>query len=1194
MMLDSQDASQVLTNDPAFEPMERRQVAKKNLRGKGGALMASSAMIAAAAALTIGGEAVAQGVPSGFAPAPSDVVSYVQLSNGSVLVQLANQQSLLVTSNNFFIDGSGVLYLSPSVSSGISGGGAAVSSAMTATTGFPTPSAPIGTTNLGQTSSGVIFDDVSAAASSGGILGTITGGPGLFGLGTIGTVAAIGLGGGAILLAANAIRAQLSDDDDAATGNQAASVAVMDDDVEVGETDGTLTYAITDQDGIDESDLIASLEAGLDGASTIASVFPNGATVSTERTGSGLVDGTEDTYRSINVTLTGDISGSLNVGEFTGPSVSFTDAAGNDETVNLALNITSGTAGTTGNTGSTGNTGTSSLELNAADGGTYTIPQGGTYLFRATDSEGDTVSYEIDNNPTGVGIDSNTGLVTVASSVATGNHTITVTATSTNSDGSVDTDTETYNIEVTSNGSTSPTNTVDADFDSTGAGFSTLNGQNITDSSLATNDDDEFEVPNATDLANSYVIDGLAGADTLYFSEFGATYHLDPTDQNSFEDVAGFETLTLLSGVDLEINGGVLDSSSTGDIEYIQGTTENRVTLVNTDADMGLDVSLTGIETIDMNNYDLTLDYADLAGVDMIEGDTESVLVFTGQFTYDFADAMIDTTDVVRLGIDAGNYDYSLTLDGIHDEDVTQIYAYGENQIEGDVMIDTRENAKVTLIDLAGDQYTTGGLSGSSNIFATYDDELTILGGDNDDDVDLTLDSDVEDGELHIDLGDDAQDTLNINLNGDEIDTRGFGRHIDHVEYVNVDAPQGDGEAHLQFNGSSEDVSTLRVLDMSDLSEDGGIYLAGDLSQTSGYRADTVSSIGFVADISSFEFANIASTAPLAGDTSAGTFQELLMIDGYVSDDDLEITMTPGDDVIEMIIGESEYLVTLSASGTQYTQEVNAAATTFTVPQLSMRNIANLGNGNQSFLSTTAATTLGGSVDGVTLTNTIAEGAGEVDLELGGGDDQISLVLGSAQTSNVTLHVARADADDFDTIDFDVLEDMGVQADAHANSATGNAYYNVQGLGNASGLEIDFQDDVTQILTDVSAIDSGSIDVANSTQGTVIVYGMNTNSVQKGLLYDYDGDGQLSDGDTVIDLTDALLAQGQAAGAAFGSVGIWIDTDGDATITGDTATELYASNASIINATPQSIGMITDGLDYIEFALSGGDLVDVA
>ena len=382
MMFDSQDASPVLTNDPAFEPMERRQAAKKNLRGKGGALLTSSAMIAAAAALTISGEALAQGVPSGFAPAPSDVVSYVQLSNGSVLVQLANQQSLLVTSNNFFIDGSGVLYLSPSVSSGISSGGSVTSTATTTTTtsGFPVPSAPIGTTNLGQTSTGVIFDDASSAAASGGLLGTVTGGPGLFGLGTIGTIAAVGLGGGALLLAANAIRTQLlGDDDDGSTANEAATVAVIDDELAAGETGGSLTYAISDQDGIDESDLVASIEAGLAGASTIASVFPNGAEVTTERTGSGLVDGTEDTYRSINVTLTGDIADGLNAGEFTGPAISFADAAGNDETVNLALNITTDSSGTTGGTsGGTGSTGGSSLELNAADGGSYSIPQGGT------------------------------------------------------------------------------------------------------------------------------------------------------------------------------------------------------------------------------------------------------------------------------------------------------------------------------------------------------------------------------------------------------------------------------------------------------------------------------------------------------------------------------------------------------------------------------------------------------------------------------------------------------------------------------------------------------------------------------------------------------------------------------------------------------------------------------------------------
>ena len=102
MMFDSKDASQVLNNGSAFEPMDPRQALKKTLRGKGGALLTSSALIAAATALTISGEAVAQGVPSGFAPVPSDVVSYVQLSNGSVLVQLVNQQSLLVTSNNFF------------------------------------------------------------------------------------------------------------------------------------------------------------------------------------------------------------------------------------------------------------------------------------------------------------------------------------------------------------------------------------------------------------------------------------------------------------------------------------------------------------------------------------------------------------------------------------------------------------------------------------------------------------------------------------------------------------------------------------------------------------------------------------------------------------------------------------------------------------------------------------------------------------------------------------------------------------------------------------------------------------------------------------------------------------------------------------------------------------------------------------
>ena len=421
MMFDSQHDAGTASRATSFEPMTRSSAAaKKSLRGRAGALLTTTALVTAASAM-VALEAGAQvGVPTGFAPAPADVVSYVQLSNGSVLVQLANQQSLLVTSNNFFIDGSGVLYLSPTVSTGISGGdvssGAMIGGAP-APMSFPEPM-PMGTTNVGSTSSGVIFDDTTAASSSGGILGTITGGPGLFGLGTLGTVAAVGLGAGALVLVANAVRSRLSndDDDDDGTGNSAARLDVVSNDIVKGET-SSLTYAISDQDGIDESDLIAAVEAAVGGAATIASVFTDGATVTTERSGSGLIEGTEDSYRSINVTIEGLVADALNTGEFDGPAMTFSDVAGNVETVNLALNITDGSDSGGGNQ-------TGALELNETDGATFSIAQGGSKLFRATDPEGDTISYEISNNPSGIGIDSNTGLVVVSSSVAVGSFSI--------------------------------------------------------------------------------------------------------------------------------------------------------------------------------------------------------------------------------------------------------------------------------------------------------------------------------------------------------------------------------------------------------------------------------------------------------------------------------------------------------------------------------------------------------------------------------------------------------------------------------------------------------------------------------------------------------------------------------------------------------------------------------------------------
>ena len=84
---------------------------------------------------------------------------------------------------------------------------------------------------------------------------------------------------------------------------------------------------------------------------------------------------------------------------------------GHEESVNLALDITDSSSGG----GSGGGSGT--LELDQADGSTHEIAQGGSKLFKATDPEGDTITYSISNNPSGIGIDSNTGLVVVSNAV---------------------------------------------------------------------------------------------------------------------------------------------------------------------------------------------------------------------------------------------------------------------------------------------------------------------------------------------------------------------------------------------------------------------------------------------------------------------------------------------------------------------------------------------------------------------------------------------------------------------------------------------------------------------------------------------------------------------------------------------------------------------------------------------------------
>ncbi len=179
------------------------------------------------------------------------------------------------------------------------------------------------------------------------------------------------------------------------------------------------------------------------------------------------------------------------------------------------------------------------------------------------------------------------------------------------------------------------------------------------------------------------------------------------------------------------------------------------------------------------------------------------------------------------------------------------------------------------------------------------------------------------------------------------------------------------------------------------------------------------------------------------------------------------------------------------------------------------------------------------------------------------------VILGSAQVDDVTLHIARANHDDHDTVSIDELEDLGALANANLACHHGERCQRSMTLVRATGMRLDFEDDVTTVLTDAGAVDANGVNMlVNSEQGAVIVFGMNAGAVQRGFIYDYDGNGELSDGDTLVDLTDSLLPAGviNFAGSAM-------------------------TSAQIISADSGSIGLITDGMDYVQFNLSEGDLV---
>jgi len=128
------------------------------------------------------------------------------------------------------------------------------------------------------------------------------------------------------------------------------------------------------------------------------------------------------------------------------------DGRGGTDTQDVTVNVTDITENST-------------LELNETNGATFNILQGNTYLFDAFDSEGDTITYSLMSNGHGAGVtlNSQTGLLSVASNVAAGSADVRIRASSTNPDQTSETDTETYTINVQD--ITPPTLTITADDD---------------------------------------------------------------------------------------------------------------------------------------------------------------------------------------------------------------------------------------------------------------------------------------------------------------------------------------------------------------------------------------------------------------------------------------------------------------------------------------------------------------------------------------------------------------------------------------------------------------------------------------------------------------------------------------------------------------------------------------------------------
>jgi hypothetical protein len=400
---------------------------------------------------------------------------------------------------------------------------------------------------------------------------------------------------------------------------------------------------------------------------------------------------------------------------------------------------------------------------------------------------------------------------------------------------------------------------------------------------------------------------------------------------------------------------------------------------------------------------------------------------------------------------------------------------------------------------------------------------------------------------------------------------------------------------------------------MSDVKDEATIVLTGDLSNEAGYRAGTINSEAVAAVVSGASGADIAIVgrssveAPLAAfdanDTASAEFvtavvapiyagainiieasgpdasfaQASIIVDGWVSERDTEVSMTEADDTITLTVGETELdLIIDDASDSDDWGDnvgnlhdafgINAAAEYGIADN---RSYAYLGDGaalsanNAVAISSllmasevTAATSDAGEnhIIGVrSVEDGNAEGSGAVTIALGGGDDEVDLTLGGAQTAEVSIEFSRAPTDDINTITISNLEDFGGAVAGAAATET-------------SGVRFDFADDVLGPLVDagtVAGVAAVSEAAVSQHQSVIVFNGL----VQRGIIYDHDGDGTLSDGDTLVDLT-------QASGGVA-----------------STATDAAVTSFGV-NAAGELTFMSTDG-DIWNFQLDNGDLADL-